>query len=134
MAFQDSSPDLLNRLIVNKTIKNELCTCLNILYNVNDNHPRIEILRQNEAKFHVTCPAIRFCKFIKNKLAKLQMTEGTISSQEIPELKNRKTYFVIGLTGDSVDENNQKVNGEWRGQYWPLFVSVLTVPNYVDED
>jgi hypothetical protein len=31
MAFQDSSPELLTRLIVNKTIKNELCTCLTIL-------------------------------------------------------------------------------------------------------
>lgn len=29
MAFQDSSPDMLTRLIVNKTIKNELCTGLN---------------------------------------------------------------------------------------------------------
>ena len=46
MVFTGSSQDLLNRLIVNKTIKNELCTDLNkILTN-----SRIVIVISNEIK------------------------------------------------------------------------------------
>lgn len=84
---------------------------------------------------------LRFCKFIRNKLADYKGDDGIISSQDVAELKNKQIYFVIGLTGDSLDENNEIRDGKYappgssiQPRYWPMVVSVLTVPNYSGED
>jgi hypothetical protein len=105
-------------------------------------HPRIWIVGKEDKQriFYITCTDIEFCKFIKSKLDYLKDNRGTISSQDIPELRDKKIYFVIGLTGDSLDEDNRIVDGKYappgRGiepRYWPLIVSVLTVPQYSGE-
>ena len=106
----------------------------NIQYNVGENHPRIWIVRQNEPIFNVSCTDLKFCKFLRSKFANLETTGGVICSKDIPELKDKKTYFVVGLTGDSLDERSQIIDGKWRGRYWPLIVSILTVPNYSSEE
>jgi hypothetical protein len=106
-------------------------------------HPRIWIVRPKDKQrvFYITCTDIRFCKFIGNKLADFKGDDGIISSQDIVELKNKQIYFVIGLTGDSLDENGEKIDGKYappgssiQPRYWPMVVSVLTVPNYSSED
>ncbi len=105
-------------------------------------HPRIWVVRPNDKRrvFYITCTDIRFCKFIGNKLADYKGDDGIISSQDIAELKGKQTYFVIGLTGDSLDENNEIRDGKYpppgssiQPRYWPMVVSVLTVPNYSSE-
>lgn len=106
-------------------------------------HPRIWIVRPNDKQrvFSITCTDIKFCRFIGSKIADLEQDDGVISSQDIVELKDKQTYFVIGLTGDSLDENNEIRDGRYappgssiQPRYWPLVVSVLTVPDYSCED
>ena len=74
-------------------------------------------------------------------MTNLERDDGTINSQDIPELKDRQTYFVIGLTGDSLDEDYKIKDGKYappgssiQPRYWPMVVSVLTVPYYCSED
>ncbi len=106
------------------------------------NRPRIGIARQNDRQreFFVPCTDIKFCKFIRSKLANLKESEETISSQDIAELRDKQIYFVIGLTGDSLDENSEIRDGKYAPpessippRYWPMVVSVLTIPDYSDE-
>jgi hypothetical protein len=106
-------------------------------------HPKIWIVGENDKQpiFSVTCTDIEFCKFIRNKSTYLKENGGTINSQDIPELKGKPTYFVIGLTGDSLDEDNRIKDGKYappgssiQPRYWPLIVSVLTIPSYSGGD
>lgn len=101
-------------------------------------HPRIWIVRPNDKQriFSITCTDLAFCKFIKSKIANLEQDDGIISSQNIAEFNGKQTYFVIGLTGDSLDENNEIRDGKYappgssiQPRYWPMVVGVLTVPN-----
>ncbi len=103
-------------------------------------HPRIWIVRQSDKQrvFSITCTDIRFCKFIIDKLENCNQT--IMNSQDIVELRNKETYFVIGLTGDSLDSNNKIKDGKYappgssiQPRYWPMVVSVLTVPDYYAE-
>jgi hypothetical protein len=104
-------------------------------------HPRIWIVGDNSQRiFSITCTDLRFCRFIGKKLTDSKGGEGIIRSQDVTELKNKKTYFVIGLTGDSLDENNEIRDGKFappekfiQPRYWPMVVSVLTVPDYCEE-
>jgi hypothetical protein len=106
-------------------------------------HPRIWIAGPNDREhiFYITCTDIGFCKFVGSKFDNFEGNDAIISSQDIAELKNKKTYFVIGLTGDSLDEDNRIKDGKYappsssiKPRYWPMVVSVLTVPNYYGED
>lgn len=106
-------------------------------------HPRIWIVRPNDKQrvFSITCTDIRFCEFIGRKIGNLEQDDGIIGSQDIAELKGKQTYFVIGLTGDSLDENSEIRDGKYappgssiEPRYWPMVVSVLTVPEYFSED
>ena len=105
------------------------------------NHPRIWIVNpfNKQRMFYITCTDIRFCKFIKNKLAQ-DKGDGIISSQDVAELRDKQTYFVIGITGDSLDETGKTKDGRYappgssiQPRYWPMVVSVLTVPYYSGE-
>jgi hypothetical protein len=106
-------------------------------------HPRIWIVRQNDKQriFSITCTDIGFSKFIRSKLDNFEGNGGILSSQDVAELKNKQIYFVIGLTGDAIDEDNNIKDGKYappgssiQPRYWPMVVSVLTVPNYSSED
>ena len=103
------------------------------------NHPRLWIVGKNNCVFDIRCTDIKFCAFIKSKLADFGANEdSTINSQNVAELKGKQIYFVIGLTGDSLDENNEIKNGKFapdgmEPRYWPMVVSILTVPNYLNE-
>ena len=57
------------------------------------------------------CTDIRFCNFIIDKLENSNQT--IINSQDIAELRNKETYFVIGLTGDSLDANSKIKDGKY---------------------
>jgi hypothetical protein len=94
--------------------------------------PRIWILNpiDLQRRFAVTCTDIKFCSFINAKLASFSSPDGIISSSEIAEFKDKETFFVIGLTGDSLEENMEIKPRMFNGHYWPLVVSVLTVPEY----
>lgn len=103
------------------------------------NHPRIWVLDPTSKQriFYIPCTDIEFCKFVRNKLAGNE-ADSFINSQEVPELKNKKAYFVIGLTGDALDESGNIKDGKYappesaiQPRYWPLVVSVLTVPNFI---
>lgn len=61
------------------------------------NHPRIWIVGQNDGQriFSIPCTDLRFCKFVDNRLSYLRETEGIVSSQDVPELRGKQTYFVI---------------------------------------
>ena len=105
-------------------------------------HPRIWIVRPTDKQriFSITCTDIEFCKFISSKIANLKQDNGIISSQDIAELKGKQTYFVIGLTGDSLDANNEVRDGKYappgssiQPRYWPMVVGVLTIPHYSRE-
>jgi hypothetical protein len=106
-------------------------------------HPRIWVVRQNDKRriFSIACTDVVFCKFIGSRLANFEGDDAIISSQDVAELKNKQIYFVIGLTGDSLDEDNRIKDGKYappgssiQPRYWPLVVSVLTVPNCPSED
>lgn len=106
-------------------------------------HPRIWIAGPNDKEhiFYITCTDIGFCKFVKSKFNNFEVNDAIISSQDIAELKNKQTYFVIGLTGDSLDEDFRIKDGKYapsdssiKPRYWPMVVSVLTIPNYFKED
>lgn len=103
-----------------------------------DNHPRLWIVGKNNREFDVPCTDLKFCAFIRNRLADFEKNPLLpISSQKIAELKGKQTYFVIGLTGDSLDENGKVRSGKYapagssiEPRYWPLVVGVLTIPTY----
>jgi len=137
--------ELFNELSVNLNQSLVLAGPINLFdiqYYTGDNHPRIWIVRQKDKNrvFSVRCTNIRFCKFVKSKLADFKENERVIS-QDVSELKDRQIYFVIGLTGDSLEENNKIKDGKYappgssrQPSYWPMIVSVLTVPDYSIED
>lgn len=102
-------------------------------------HPRLWIVGENNHKFDIPCTDLKFCAFIESKLADFE--NNFLSSQNTAELKGKQIYFVIGLTGDSLDENNEIKDGKYAPEegsieprYWPLVVSVLTIPSYSSED
>lgn len=103
-----------------------------------DNHPRLRIVGKNNREFDIPCTDLKFCAFIKSKSADFENNLlPFISSQNIAELQGKQIYFVIGLTGDSLDENSEIRSGKYapagssmESRYWPLVVSVLTTPNY----
>jgi len=99
-------------------------------------HPRLWIFGRNNREFDIPCTDIRFCEFIKSKSADF-VNKPFVRSQDIAELAGKQIYFVIGLTGDSLSENNEIEDGKFapaessiEPRYWPLVVSVLTIPNY----
>jgi hypothetical protein len=102
-----------------------------------DSHPKIYFTGKNDKKFSVPCTDIKFCAFIKTKSEDFRKNGFRMNSKEIPELKGKQTYFVIGLTGDHLDENANIVSGTYappdgsmEPRYWPMVVSVLIVPDY----
>ena len=103
------------------------------------NHPRLWIVGKNNREFDIPCTDLKFCAFIKSKLADFENNIlPFINSQNMAELQGKQIYFVIGLTGDSLDENSEIRSGKYapagssmEPRYWPLVVSVLTVPNYL---
>ncbi len=107
-----------------------------------DKHPRLWVIGKNDKEFDIPCTDIKFCEFIKSKSADFKKSSFTwISSQNTSGLKGKQIYFVIGLTGDSLDENNKIKDGKYspdtsiiEPRYWPLVVSVLAVPNESNED
>ena len=103
------------------------------------NHPRIWI-PLSQKPFYFTCTDSRFCKFIGNKLAK-DKGDSPVSSQDVAELRGKQTYFVIGITGPLLDENGEIKPNKYappgssiQPRYWPMVVSVLTVPNYLGSE
>lgn len=114
------------------------------MYSVNiqfcGNHPRLWVLGKNSHEIDIRCTDIKFCSFINSKLTELELSvDSIINSQNVAELKDKRIYFVIGLTGDSLDENKNIKDGKFapdgmEPRYWPLVVSILTVPNYLQED
>jgi len=107
-----------------------------------DKHPRLWVIGKNSKKFDIPCTDIKFCEFIKSKSADFKNSSfNWISSQNTSGLKGKQIYFVIGLTGDSLDENNEIKDGKYspdaseiEPRYWPLVVSVLTIPSESNED
>ena len=105
-------------------------------------HPRLWIIGKNDEEFDIPCTDLKFCAFIKSKSADFKNDiRGYLSSQDITELEGKQMYFVIGLTGDHLDENNEIKDGKYAPEgasyeprYWPLVVSVLTIPSYSSED
>jgi hypothetical protein len=109
---------------------------------VGRNHPQIWIISQDDGRrvFPITCTDIRFCKFVRDKLDVFGESENIISSRDVSALSDRQTYLAIGLTGDSLEKNYEikdrrypPPGGSKVPRYWPLVVSVLTVPNYSNE-
>lgn len=106
----------------------------NIQYNCG-NHPKFWVTGKNGEEFDIRCTDIKFCALIKSKTAVLEPSENSIiSSQDIAELEGKRVYFVIGLTGDSLEENNEIKDGRFAPEggfieprYWPLVVSVLAI-------
>jgi hypothetical protein len=101
------------------------------------NHPKIWVTGKNNSNFYVRCTDINFNKFVKGKFTDLPNDAKIINSQEVAELRNKPIFFVIGLTGDSLEENNKIKSGKYtpdkdsiEPRYWPMVVSILTVPNY----
>lgn len=105
-------------------------------------HPRLWIIGKNDEEFDIPCTDLKFCAFVKSKSADFKSDiHGYLSSQDITELKGKQMYFVIGLTGDHLDENNEIKDGKYAPEgasyeprYWPLVVGVLTIPSYSSED
>jgi len=104
-------------------------------------HPQLWIKGKNKREFDITCTDLKFCEFIKSKSTDFKNSPfNWISSQNTSGLKGKKIYFVIGLTGDSLDENNEIKDGRFplgvsgiEPRYWPLVVSVLIVPSESNE-
>ncbi len=106
---------------------------------IGKNHPRIW-MPLSQLPFYFTCTDSGFCKFIGNKFAEIK-GDGIISSQDVAELRGKQTYFVIGITGPFIDENGEIILNNYappgssiQPRYWPMVVSVLTVPNYSSEE
>jgi len=111
-----------------------------IQYNCGD-HPQIWIVKQSNTLFYIPCTDFKFCKFVKNIFDNSIGNQNYVSARDIAELKDKQIYFVIGLTGDSLKENGEIKDGRYTPdensipkRYWPMVVSVLTVPNYSYED
>ncbi len=101
------------------------------------NHPRLWIVGKNNSEFDIPCTDLQFCAFIRSKSTDFEKKRNLVNSQEIVELKDKQIYLVIGLTGDSIDENGKIISHKYAPEgslfaprYWPLAISVLTVPDY----
>jgi len=102
------------------------------------NRPRLWIMGKSNSEFDVPCTDLKFCAFIENKSADFEKNSPyPINSQNIAELKDKQLYLVIGLTGDSIDENGSIRSGRYappgssnEPRYWPMVIGVLTVPTY----
>jgi hypothetical protein len=100
------------------------------------NHPKIWFIGKNDQRFSITCTDLKFSTFIKGKSG--IFGETSINSKKIDELNGKQTFFVIGLTGDHVKDNGEIGCGKHtypdsqiEPRYWPMVVSVLTVPDYL---
>jgi hypothetical protein len=100
------------------------------------NHPHIWFTKHGNSSFYLPCTDPEFSKFVKNKF---DNSGGTnyIKSWENNEMKEKQFYFVLGLTGDSLYENGKIRDGRYKpdgttmeARYWPMVISVLTIPNY----
>ena len=96
------------------------------------NHPRIWIIRDGIALFDVRCTDYEFCKFVENFFANTD--KSYVRSRDIPELRDKLLYLVIGLTGDHFDENGKIKDGTFTSdkdtfppRYWPMVVGVIAV-------
>jgi len=105
-------------------------------------HPRLWVIGKNCKEFDIPCTDLKFCEFTKSKSADFKNSPvNWISSQNTSGLKGKQIFFVIGLTGDFLDENNEIKDGRYspdeteiEPRYWPLVVSVLTIPSELNED
>jgi len=101
-------------------------------------HPRLWFTGKNNSKFAVPCTDLRFSAFIRGRSADFEKALlHLISFQNIAELKGKLVYLVIGLTGDSLDENGITRDGKYtppgssnEPRYWPMVIGVLSVPTY----
>lgn len=138
-----SNVNLFNNVISKENLFDELtnnlgasialvgpASSLIIQYKIGDHHPRIWFANEEKQTFSLSCTDLKFCKFIRSKFDGNPLSAGIISSKEIDELKDKQIYLVVGLTGDSLDANNNIKDGKWHGKYWPLIVGVLTLPDY----
>lgn len=103
-----------------------------------DQHPKIYFKGKNEHIFNIPCTDYKFCAFVQKKSAAFVKNGFKLNSSQIPELKGKPTYFVIGLTGDHLDEKGNIESGKYgppdgsiAPRYWPMVVSVLPLPDYV---
>ncbi|MFX0204243.1 MAG: hypothetical protein ACFFCW_49735 [Candidatus Hodarchaeota archaeon] len=102
------------------------------------NRPRLWIVGKNNSEFDIPCTDLKFCAFIRSKSADFEKNlPPLINSQNIAELKGKQIYLVIGLTGDSIDENGEIRSGKYAPEgssieprYWPMAIGVLTLPTY----
>lgn len=103
------------------------------------NRPRLWVTGRNNLQIEIPCTDHAFCQFISNKSAVFASNLlPIISSENLLESQNRTMYVVIGLTGDHLDENGEIVSGKYappgttiEPRYWPMAVSVLTIPSYL---
>lgn len=102
------------------------------------NHPRLWVIGKDNSEFDIPCTDLKFCAFVRSKSAAFEKNLFPINSQEIAELKDKQIYLVIGLTGDSVDENGIVISHKYAPEgssieprYWPMAIGVLTVPDYL---
>jgi hypothetical protein len=102
------------------------------------NRPRLWFTGKNNSELDVPCTDLKFCAFIRSKSADFEKTPlHLINSQNIAELKGKRIYLVIGLTGDSLDENGNTRDGKYtppgssnEPRYWPMVIGVLSIPTY----
>ena len=111
-------------------------TSFDISYNLN--HPRIWFKGKNDEEFYVSCTDLKFCAFNKSKINDfMQKSADYINSKDVEELKDKETYFVIGLTGDHLNKDGEIESGKfasryriYEARYWPMVVGIITVPDY----
>jgi hypothetical protein len=99
-------------------------------------HPSIWFTREGNTIFSLPCTDFEFCKFAV-KVFETSGGKQYVNSAEIAEFREKQVFFVIGLTGDSVKENGELKDGKYTpdektipARYWPMVVSIITVPNY----
>jgi len=100
--------------------------------------PRLWFIGKNNSEFDIPCTDLRFCAFIRSKSADFEETPlHLINFQNIAELKRKQIYMVIGLTGDSLNENGSIKDGKYtppgslnEPRYWPMVIGVLSIPTY----
>jgi hypothetical protein len=100
------------------------------------NHPKIWFIKDGETVFSLPCTDHEFCDFAQNMFEN-SGGKHYFNSSEVDELKDKEIYLVIGLTGDSIKENGEIRDGRFSpdeenipARYWPMVVSVITVPSY----
>lgn len=130
---KDQLRDVMNRELNQSLILVGPLTQFGIELKRGENHPRIWIIRDNNYIFSLPCTDIQFCNFINSKIPIDSPNYNTlIDSNKFPELQNKQIYLVLGMTGDSLDENEQVIDGKWHDKYWPLTVSVISIPQYLE--